>query len=55
MSKYDDEIWLTSNMPLATENEVEKFCERVAICVQDFEFDEKQAREFALALLRNKK
>ena len=55
MSRYKDELWLTDKRPLATEAEVEEFCERVAICTQDFELTEKEARELSLAIIRRRK
>lgn len=35
MTAYEDELWLTNANPLATLDEVEAFCERVAIKVAD--------------------
>jgi acyl CoA:acetate/3-ketoacid CoA transferase beta subunit len=35
MSDYEDELWLTTIHPLATLEQIERFCERVAIKMAD--------------------
>ena len=45
-----DEQWLLDIHPLATEDEIENFCERVAIMVAD-DINEHRARQLAYAIL----